>query len=105
MFRCRWSQNRTWVESKQQQQNTTLKDKHGGEQALSIFIAEKDGKSERYAMFFIADLSLPVLNNIEKNIEKKKYSVSKSKNLIIKRITNTDTESTELCSSTRVKAK
>ena len=48
-------------------------------------------------------LSLPVLNNNEKSIEKK-YSVSIFKNLIIKSITNTDTESTELCSSTRVQA-
>ena len=48
-------------------------------------------------------LTLPVLNNTEKNTEKKD-SVSIFRKLIIKSITNTGTESTELCSSTRVQA-
>ena len=51
----------------------------------------------------ILDLSLPVMNNTEK-INWKKYSVSTFRNVIIKSITNTDTESTELRSSTRVQA-
>ena len=58
MSRCRWSQNKLRTR-KQQQQNTTLKDRHGGEQAFCIFIEEKDGKSERYAMIFIADSTPP----------------------------------------------
>ena len=48
-------------------------------------------------------LSLPVLNNNEKNTEKND-SVFIFRKLIIKSITNNDIESTELCSSTRVQA-
>ena len=43
------------MESKQQQQNTTLIDRHGGGQVFCIFIKEKDGKGERYAMIFVAN--------------------------------------------------
>ena len=60
MSRCRWSQNKLRNSIRvNNNRNTTLKDRHGGEQTFCIFIEEKDGKSERYAMIFIADSTPP----------------------------------------------
>jgi hypothetical protein len=57
-FPIKYTVGNKWSQ-KQQQQNTTLKDRHGGGQAFYIVIKEKDGTCERYTMIFVAKSTPP----------------------------------------------